>query len=73
MELWCNICDMNLVDSGDQSTGKFFVVGGHKVFPNHILDQYGNVIFSICSDCNPVDTLRELSAETLKKLTVDKG
>ena len=59
MKLWCNVCDMNLVDQEDKSTGIVYKVEGHIAdYKNKTLsDNYTIVVFSVCTECKLKETV----------------
>ena len=52
-EFWCNKCDANVVNSTDESTGKFFVQFGHQydAKTGQYDGDYVGVMFALCKDC----------------------
>ena len=50
---YCNRCDNHIVESVDESTGKFFVVFGHSYTQRtkEYEGAYMGVMFAICSGC----------------------
>ncbi len=51
--LWCNRCDMNVVDSTNDETGHFFVQFGHAFdgLTKRYDGDYVGIMFAFCKDC----------------------
>lgn len=51
--LWCDRCEGNLVDSDNQTTGKFFTQIGYLWSPADmkITGTHKIIIYALCSDC----------------------
>ena len=52
-ELWCSVCDRDLVISDKPETGKFFSICGHVYDHNtkSVKEDWPCVIFAICHHC----------------------
>lgn len=61
--LWCQVCDMKLVDPTDPTTGTFYRAHGHTVKNDGTLGNYRCVVFSVCKECAPRDAVKEVSKD----------
>ena len=54
IQWWCNKCDQNLIEEGNEKTGKVFDFFGEITHLDGVTcppNSYGRVKFALCPDC----------------------